>query len=102
VAGRTTIYLKPEPHMAKVKLLAAVALLDIPSAGVKAGQILEAAASVITPLRAAGEVDDNKGALDYARKQRSAVVRLEPEQVPEADDPASPGSTEASAAEAQQ
>ena len=84
--------------MAKVKMLAAVALLDIPSAGVKAGQILEAAASVIAPLKAAGEVDDNKGALDYARKQRSAIVRLEPEQSADADGAAGQALADAQAA----
>lgn len=50
-------------------------LTDIPSHGLKAGQLLEASPALIKALTAVGEVDDHKDAVSYARETGAAPVR---------------------------
>ena len=53
----------------------AVALVDIPAHGVKAGQILQAEAATLKMHVDNGELDPHKDALAYANSQGAQVVR---------------------------
>ncbi len=57
------------------KLNAARVLCDIPSHGLKAGQIVEASPDLIQALAKSGEIDPHKDAVAYARSEGAAVVR---------------------------
>lgn len=50
-------------------------LTDIPSHGLKAGQLLEASPALIKALTAVGEVDDHKDAVAYARETSAPLAR---------------------------
>lgn len=62
------------------KLAIALVLTDIPSHGLKAGQLLEASPELIAALAKVSEVDPHKDAVAYARGQGAAVVRSGVEQ----------------------
>lgn len=57
------------------KLSAARVLCDVPSHGLKAGQVLEAAPGLIKTLAENGDVDPHKDAVAYARESGAEVVR---------------------------
>lgn len=57
------------------KPILALALVDLIAHGVKAGQILEADASIINPLVKDGQLDPHKDAVAYAKSDGRPVVR---------------------------
>jgi len=59
--------------MAKLNL--ARVLADVPSHGLKAGNLLEATPELITALAKAGEVDPHKDAVAYAKETGAPLVR---------------------------
>ena len=58
-----------------LKLALALALVDIVSHGIKAGQLIEATPDTITALTKVGDVDPHKDAVAYARSQGAPAVR---------------------------
>lgn len=50
-------------------------LVDIPSHGLKAGQLLEATPELVKALAAMGDVDPHKDAVAYARDTAAPVAR---------------------------
>lgn len=63
------------------KLTLARVLVDHPSLGLKADQLLEADPALVKSLASGGVVDPHKDAVAYARANNAQVVRVE-------DDPA--------------
>lgn len=61
--------------MAAPKLILALALVDMPSHGVQAGQILQATAATVDVAVKAGEADTAKAAIAHATEQGAATVR---------------------------
>lgn len=57
------------------KLITAVALSDVVSHGLKAGQLVEGSEALIKALAKDGSVDTDKAAIAYARSQEAPVVR---------------------------
>ncbi len=57
------------------KLSTALVLCDVPAHGLKAGQLVEAQASVIKSLAEAGSVDPHKDAVAAARDRKAKQVR---------------------------
>jgi len=66
---------KKQPDAAPVDAEAAQvevrALCDLPSFGVSAGRLATVPAGLVPELRARGMVDDNPGAVEYARGQQA-------------------------------
>jgi hypothetical protein len=67
--------------MAKAKATTGEArvLVDLPSYGAKAGNIISAPVAVIKALADAGEVDPHPEAVDYAKSVSAEVVAFDPD-----------------------